>query len=98
MSSFNDKSTCSQSWPDITVRETFPTMPSIALAAKEGRLLEAFGSGTAAVVSPIERIGYKGEDIMIPATGEITSKIWDELNGVYYGEKEGPEGWSVVVD
>jgi len=72
-------------------------MPEIKKASQEGRLLEAFGAGTAAVVSPIERINYNGYDINIPATGELTSKVWDELNGIYYGDIEGPEGWSVRV-
>ena len=76
-----------KTWEGVTVRETFPTMPEIAKASAEGRLLEAFGSGTAAVVSPIERIGYKGEDLEIPAVGEFTERIWEELNGIYYGER-----------
>ncbi|GMH60560.1 hypothetical protein TrLO_g7878 [Triparma laevis f. longispina] len=86
-----------ESWDGIEVRETFPKMPEIKKASQEGRLLEAFGAGTAAVVSPIERINYNGFDINIPATGELTSKVWDELNGIYYGDVEGPDGWSVRV-
>jgi len=84
-------------WDDITVREEFPNMKQIRKAGEEGRLLESFGAGTAAVVAPINKIFYDGKDIEIPATGEITQRIWDELNGIYYGEEEGPEGWSVKV-
>jgi len=75
-------------------------MSKIRQAASEGRLLEAFGSGTAAVVSPIERIHYDGADITIDAgMGEesLTRRAWDELNRIYYGEVEGPEGWGVDV-
>jgi len=72
-------------------------MKQIRKASREGRLVESFGAGTAAVVAPINKIFYDGEDINIPATGEITQRIYDELNGIYYGEAEGPEGWSVEV-
>jgi branched-chain amino acid aminotransferase len=85
------------SWDDVTVREEFPNMKQIRKASEEGRLLESFGAGTAAVVAPINRIFYDGKDIEIPATGEITQRIWDSLNAIYYGESEGPEGWSVKV-
>ena len=66
-------------------------------AAAEGRLLEAFGAGTAAVVTPISSIQYQGNDIEIPATGPLTKRIWDELTGIQYGKIEGPEGWSVKI-
>jgi len=58
-----------RSWGDFDVVERFPTMPEIKLAAEEGRLLEAFGAGTAAVVTPIEAIQYKGEDIEVRGHG-----------------------------
>ena len=85
-------------WSDeLDVSERFPTMPEIQQASVEGRLVEAFGTGTAAVVTPISCIGYKGTDISIPATGELTRLIWDELTGIQYGRVEGPEGWSVEI-
>ena len=66
-------------------------------AADEGRLLEAFGAGTAAVVTPISCVKYKGKDIDIPATGEITQRVWKEVTSIQYGVTEGPPGWSVVI-
>jgi len=86
-------------WGDYKVSEKFVSMKDIKKAGDEGRLLEAFGSGTAAVVSPIEHIHYRGSDIKIPATGETTTRIWEELNGIYYGtEKEGDNGWAVEIE
>eukprot|EP00978_Attheya_sp_CCMP212_P026746 scaffold88486_cov46-Attheya_sp.AAC.1 len=85
------------SWGEFDVVERFPTMPEIRDAAKENRLFEAFGAGTAAVVTPISAIQYKGEDIEIPATGKVTQRIWDEITGIQYGKIEGPEGWSIKL-
>lgn len=82
---------------DIEVSERSLTMPEIKEASEEGRLIEAFGAGTAAVVTPISCIQYKGEDIEIPATGELTKTIFSDLMGIQYGRIEGPEGWSVKV-
>ena len=82
---------------DVVVRERFPTMREIRDAAEAGTLLEAFGAGTAAVVTPIGSIQYQGVDIEIPATGPITQRVWNEITGIQYGTSEGPEGWSVKV-
>ena len=82
---------------DLDVIEKSPTMPEIQEAAEDGRLLEAFGAGTAAVVTPISCIHYKGKDVDIPATGKLTMQIWDEIIGIQYGKIEGPDGWSVEI-
>jgi branched-chain amino acid aminotransferase len=87
-----------RAWGDFDVSERFPTMKEIKEAAEEGRLLEAFGAGTAAVVTPISAIKYKGKDIEIPTTGELTKRIWDEITGIQYGNIVGPEGWSVKIE
>jgi branched-chain amino acid aminotransferase len=86
-----------RSWGEFDVSERFPTMQEIKEAADDNRLLEAFGAGTAAVVSPISCIQYKGEDIEIPAVGRLTKRVWDEITGIQYGKKEGPPGWSVII-
>lgn len=77
----------------------FP-MRELAEAAKEGRLLEVFGSGTAATVSPVRAISYKGElvDCGLPAgeeVGPIAKQMKDWIEGIQYGEEEHP--WSVVA-
>mmetsp|Transcript_2219 Transcript_2219/g.3393 ORF Transcript_2219/g.3393 Transcript_2219/m.3393 type:complete len:398 (+) Transcript_2219:142-1335(+) len=87
----------SKSWGEFDIVERFPTMPEIRDAAEEGRLIEAFGAGTAAVVTPISCIQYKGVDIEIPATGDITKRIWDTITGIQYGKIDGPEGWSFKI-
>ena len=86
-----------RSWGNIKVSERFATMREVIEAVDEGRLLEAFGAGTAAVVTPISCVKYRGKDIEIPATGEITQRVWDEVTSIQYGVKEGPPGWSVEI-
>lgn len=89
-----------KSWGDFDVTERAPTIHEIKEAAADGRLLEAFGAGTAAVVTPISCIEYKGEDIDVPATGKLTKRIWDSITGIQYGLMDGPEGhgWSHKIE
>jgi branched-chain amino acid aminotransferase len=82
---------------DLVVSERSITMPEILKAQQEGRLKEAFGTGTAAVISPISCIQWKNSDIDIEAPGPVSQRLLHELNDIYYGKVEGPEGWSVVL-
>jgi branched-chain amino acid aminotransferase len=87
-----------RSWGDFDVTERYVTMEEISKAAKDGRLLEAFGAGTAAVVTPISSIRHQGKDIDISTeTGELTRRIWNEITGIQYGKIAGPPGWSVKL-
>ncbi len=86
-----------RSWDEFDVVERFPTMPEIRQAAEDGRLLESFGAGTAAVVSPISCIQYKGVDIDIPATGDLTKRVWNEITGIQYGKMEDRKGWNIRI-
>lgn len=75
-------------------------MREVEEAAKEGRLMEVFGSGTAAVVSPVRSIGYQGRLIEcgLPAdkeVGPVTQRMKDWIEGIQYGEEQHP--WSVEV-
>ena len=85
--------------PNLTVSERPVTMSEVKSAAKNGSLVELFGAGTAAVISPVDRIGYLGEDVLIPTgedgMGEVSRVIWRELVGRQFGAI--PSDWSVVV-
>jgi branched-chain amino acid aminotransferase len=76
------------------------TMPQVRQAAKEGRLLEVFGAGTAAIVSPVRKIHYEGEDIeILPAgkeAGPLAERMKAWIEGIQYGD-EPNNPWSVVV-
>lgn len=84
-----------KTWDEFEVSEKNITMGEVRKAAKDGRLLEAFGAGTAAVVTPISCIEHKGEEIEIPATGDVTKKVWDQLTGIQYGKID--HDWSVRI-
>jgi len=85
-------------WGEFEVNEREVTMPEIVEAAKEGRLLEAFGTGTAAVVAPVKQIGYMGQDIFLPTgeeIGPVAKRLWDEITAIQYGKIKHP--WGVVI-
>ncbi|KAJ3317513.1 branched-chain-amino-acid aminotransferase [Boothiomyces sp. JEL0866] len=96
-------SLCSE-WNEFKVTEKPVTIHDVAKAVKENRVIEMFGAGTAAIVSPIKLIHYNGTDLNIPLdpakpdaqAGPLTTKIADTIMGIQYGEI--PHKWSVVVD
>ena len=67
---------------------------------KQGTLKEVFGSGTAAIISPVGRLFYKGEDYTVSdgGIGELTQKLYDEIMGYQYGEKKESYGWVERID
>jgi branched-chain amino acid aminotransferase len=62
---------------------------------KNGRLTESFGSGTAAVISPVGHLSYLGDEYKVGdgGIGKVTQKIFDELVGVQYGTLPDKRGW-----
>ncbi|NLL56102.1 MAG: branched-chain amino acid aminotransferase [Clostridiales bacterium] len=76
------------------------SIDELAEAVKEGRLQEAWGTGTAAVISPIGLLNYQGVDYIINNNeiGELTAKLYDELTGIQAGLKEDKFNWCYKVD
>ena len=70
-------------------------MEEIYTAHKNGELEEAFGTGTAAVISPVGEFNWKGEKLVVNQgkTGELSKRIYDELTGIQTGKVEDPFGW-----
>ena len=68
-------------------------------ASKNGTLDEAFGTGTAAVISPVGLIRYKDEDYVINGgkMGEITKMLYDTITGIQYGKLEDVYGWRKII-
>ncbi|SMN22774.1 similar to Saccharomyces cerevisiae YHR208W BAT1 Mitochondrial branched-chain amino acid (BCAA) aminotransferase, preferentially involved in BCAA biosynthesis [Maudiozyma saulgeensis] len=83
------------------VNERYYTITEVEERAQKGELLEAFGSGTAAVVSPIKEIGWNGHDINVPLlpgeqSGPLTKQVAQWIADIQYGRA--PHGnWSKVV-
>lgn len=87
-----------KSW-GLNVSERRISIDELSKAYDEGRLLEAFGSGTAAVISPIGELRWddKVMEINNGKIGELSQKLYDTLTGIQWGKIEGPEGWSVKI-
>lgn len=68
-------------------------------AADNGTLEEAFGTGTAAVVSPVGELMWGDRKITISdgKIGELTQKLYDTLTGIQYGRIPDEMGWVVKV-
>ncbi|NLF27700.1 MAG: branched-chain amino acid aminotransferase [Clostridiales bacterium] len=68
-------------------------------AARAGRLDEAFGTGTAAVVSPVGKLCWREECVGINGgeIGPLTQKLYDTLTGMQYGDIPDEFGWIVRV-
>ncbi|AVP35778.1 branched-chain amino acid aminotransferase [Staphylococcus felis] len=66
---------------------------------ERGELEEIFGTGTAAVISPVGELQFKGEKIVINhnKTGTVTQQLYDHYTGIQSGKLEDPHGWRVVV-
>lgn len=69
------------------------------IAASKAGTLEMWGTGTAAVISPVGELGYKGERYAINGgqTGELTKKLYDTILGIQYGTGSDPHGWSKLI-
>lgn len=62
---------------------------------KTGRLIEVFGAGTAAVISPVGELFYKETPYKVGTglVGELSQKLYDEILSIQYGEKNDPYEW-----
>lgn len=67
---------------------------------EKGTLKECFGTGTAAVISPVGRIYYQDKEYIInhEETGPIAQTFFDYLTGLQYGDKEDIFGWTTVIE
>ena len=71
----------------------------IMAAAKEGKLEEVFGTGTAAVISPVKELKWKDDVAHISGgkIGPLTQKLYDTLTGIQWGKLPDTKGWTVKV-
>jgi branched-chain amino acid aminotransferase len=83
----------------IKVEERPISMDELEQAHKDGKLQEAFGSGTAASMSFIANLTYKGEQLDLPEVSEwtIAPKIKAQLDDIRYGRVEDKFGWRFKI-
>jgi branched-chain amino acid aminotransferase len=84
----------------IEVEERRISVDEIKVANERGQLKDAFGVGTAATIAPIELIGYRGEDMILPPMEErkLSQLIANGLKAIRYGETEDRFGWMVSMN
>jgi branched-chain amino acid aminotransferase len=85
---------------NMPVNERQLSIDELITAAADGSLEEAWGSGTAAVISPIGEIAYQGQAYTIGGgkIGDLTRRLYDSLVGIQWGKIEDPFGWTVTVE
>ena len=83
----------------IKVEERKIGSAELISAYEKGILQEAFGTGTAAVVAPIQTIHIKGKDYTLPAIGEnnITLKIKQRLLDIRVGAAADKNNWNTII-
>jgi branched-chain amino acid aminotransferase len=82
------------------VSERLLSIDELLEASYNGKLEEAWGSGTAAVISPIGEIIYGDKKLVVNdgKIGELTQKLYDFLTGIQWGRIEDPFGWILRLD
>jgi branched-chain amino acid aminotransferase len=83
----------------LKVSERQISIDEVMQAGKNGTLAEMWGTGTAAVVSPVGELGYRDQKITINngKTGPLTQKLYDAIVGIQYGETNDPHHWTQTV-
>ena len=81
------------------IEERALTVDEILDGADSGKLVEAFGTGTAAVVSPVGEFTYRGRTVKLGGgeVGALTKKLHETLTGIQYGRLPDPHGWVVTI-
>ena len=67
----------------------------IARPPARRRCSEMFGCGTAAVITPVGELGWKGEDMVVNGgqPGEVSRRLFDAITGIQYGREPDTHGW-----
>lgn len=83
----------------VKVSESRISVQDLYDAHAAGKLEEAFGTGTAAVISPIGELNWNDHKIIINDNkiGELSKKIYDTITGIQSGKLEDKFGWTVEV-
>ena len=83
-----------QAW-GIAVSERRITIEEVFAAHEQGQLEEVFGTGTAAVISPVGQLTWKNKKIVINnnETGPFAQKLFDTVTGIQYGTQPDTFNW-----
>ena len=83
----------------LRVSERQVSIEEVVTAAERGQLQEVWGTGTAAVISPVGELAYKGRRIVINGgrIGELTQRLYDAIVAIQYATAPDTHGWTVAV-
>ena len=84
----------------VSVEERLISAQELFDAAESGKLEEAWGTGTAAVVSPIGELAMGDKVVTVNGgqIGRLTQRLYDTLTGIQWGTEPDPYGWTVPVE
>ena len=83
----------------VSASERTIGIDEVVAAHRAGTLREVWGTGTAAVISPVGELAYRGEKMVIGGgqIGPLTQRLYDAIVGIQYGRTPDPHGWTVEV-
>jgi len=84
----------------IKLTERSISIDEVLDSARTGQLLEIFGTGTAAVISPVGVLSYKGKETTINGnkTGELAKRLYGYLTRYQCGDEDDIFGWREQID
>ncbi len=87
-----------KSW-GVNVVERMISIDEVLAASEDGSLTEIFGTGTAAVISPVGELCYQDKKYTVAggSTGELSQRLFDELQGIQYGKQKDPFKWTIRI-
>lgn len=88
-----------KSW-NMPITERRISIEELAAAHEAGKLKEVFGTGTAAVVSPVGNLTWNDRTMRINngEIGELSQRLYDEISGIQRCEREDKFGWVYKID
>ncbi len=83
----------------FTVEERRISIDEVYEAGQTGELKEMFGTGTAAVISPVGLLDWNGKKLVINngEIGKVSQMLYDEITGIQFGDKKDEFGWSYEI-
>ena len=88
--------------PDLgyTISEERIDVNEMLADVRNGRITEVFGCGTAAVIAPVGKFGYRHEEYVINdyEVGSVSQRLYQELTDIQFGRKADPYGWTYVIE
>lgn len=80
----------------LKVTERQIAIDEVMAASENGTLQEVFGAGTAAIISPVGSLHYRGQDCTINGgqTGALSQRLFDAIQAIQYGAAPDPHQWA----